>query len=522
MKIKKKNMEKEMKTKENSKTKNSKRKEKTKKISFKKNKNQEKKAKEKTKDSKPTEKKKGQKVLNLMYGIIALVFILSFIVIPFAQNSNKTYVVTSGSMEPDLKVGDIVVVSKAKPEEIKVGDIITFQRPGAQMSVTHRCISIKNETEAMESQNNLVTSNETNEIYFQTKGDANEDNDTSLVPGKYLIGKVKTYQLFGRQYYVKVPRLGYVNHFCHTTTGFFLLIILPGFAIIGGELYNIFSDDTFRKDGYTLFKSSKGDYFFKKEIEGKPVSLPKGYKVDLDKNTGFPVLQKEPDKKDIQRIIVRFNGEPQQQVYSMDSDNTLYLKNPGEGSINNFDIFFAVKWNDSSKYIGKLENLSFDEIQPGESEKMELNELYPQFFLNIQPNIAKKIVWDIVYNDENNKKYRETISYISDTNDWKLLQLEEKLKDRKLMKKIKIEAKEINKIKNKLDEEEIKEPIKLKKPIDVKKIVKNKQLDEEDIEMEFKTKKIKKIKIKQNQKKRRMPKERSEWWKKWLIETEGI
>ena len=117
------------------------------------------------KEKKEKEKVKGKRFLNLMYGIIAIVFILTFIIIPLAERSQRTYIVTSGSMEPDLKVGDIILVSKAKPEDIEVGDIITFKQPGSPMTVTHRCIAIKNQSD--------VTN-------FQANGDANNTDEISF------------------------------------------------------------------------------------------------------------------------------------------------------------------------------------------------------------------------------------------------------------------------------------------------------------------------------------------------------
>lgn len=237
------------------------------------------------------DEKRGQIFLNIMYVIIGAVFLLGFILIPMAEKSSHTYVVTSGSMEPDLQIGDIIFVSKAEPEEIEVGDIITYNEHGSTTTITHRCIAILNATEA------TGEPSESDEIYFQTKGDANEDNDTKLVPERNLVGKVSTYQLLGKNYYVKLPRMGYINHYAHTTIGFLLLIIIPGFTIIGMELYDLFRDDYFTKDGYTLFKSPDGKYFFERRKKGRPTYLPKGFTVGKDEETGMPVLIKNSRKK---------------------------------------------------------------------------------------------------------------------------------------------------------------------------------------------------------------------------------
>ena len=162
-----------------------------------------------------------------MLVIIVSFFILSFIIIPLADKSSHWYIVTSGSMEPTLKVGDIVFVSDANADEIKVGDIISFYNEEREYTITHRCIEILQQG---------------NETFFKTKGDANEDNDTFLTPEDALVGKIPYMNLFGHKIYAKIPRLGYLSHFTHTKIGFFLLILLPGYALIGMEAYNIFTN----------------------------------------------------------------------------------------------------------------------------------------------------------------------------------------------------------------------------------------------------------------------------------------
>lgn len=87
--------------------------------------------------------------------------------------------VTSGSMEPEIPVGGIVVVRKAKPESLKVGDVISFYSNDIDISGkvnTHRIIEIKQ--------------SESGEKIFRTKGDANEYADTAAVFEIDLVGKM--------------------------------------------------------------------------------------------------------------------------------------------------------------------------------------------------------------------------------------------------------------------------------------------------------------------------------------------
>lgn len=85
----------------------------------------------------------------------------------------KTYVIVSGSMEPNLKIGDIVVVKKVNENELNVGDIISFRQ--GQNVVTHRISQIKYEY---------------GERIYITKGDNNNTEDNGSIDYSYIEGKV--------------------------------------------------------------------------------------------------------------------------------------------------------------------------------------------------------------------------------------------------------------------------------------------------------------------------------------------
>ncbi len=89
----------------------------------------------------------------------------------------KTYTIISGSMEPEFKIGDIVIVKETKEDEIKEQDVISFRH--GQSIITHRIIAI----EEIE-----------NKKTYKTKGDSNnvedaESIDFALVEGK-VIGRI--------------------------------------------------------------------------------------------------------------------------------------------------------------------------------------------------------------------------------------------------------------------------------------------------------------------------------------------
>ncbi len=97
----------------------------------------------------------------------------------------KPTVLVSGSMQPALDVGDIVLVKKVNPQAIREGDIIKFKESEGT-SVIHRVVAINNEE---------------GQRTFQTKGDANSEPDRD---------PVYEYQIEGRVIYT-IPKLGWVS-----------------------------------------------------------------------------------------------------------------------------------------------------------------------------------------------------------------------------------------------------------------------------------------------------------------------
>jgi len=99
------------------------------------------------------------------------------------------YTVLTGSMEPHLGPGTLVVVKSVDPDEIGVGSVITYQlESGKAAVVTHRVVA--------------QGVNGDGEIIFQTQGDANDTPDAAWV---------RPVQIKGELWY-SVPYLGRVNN----------------------------------------------------------------------------------------------------------------------------------------------------------------------------------------------------------------------------------------------------------------------------------------------------------------------
>jgi signal peptidase len=98
------------------------------------------------------------------------------------------YTVLTGSMEPGLPPGTLVVVRPVDPEDIAVGDVITFQLESGKPAVaTHRVVAVGTRLDG--------------EQVFTTQGDANGAPDRN---------PVRTVQVQGRLWY-SVPYLGHLN-----------------------------------------------------------------------------------------------------------------------------------------------------------------------------------------------------------------------------------------------------------------------------------------------------------------------
>ena len=136
--------------------------------------------------------------------------------------------VYTGSMEPAIPVGSVVVIKPVDPENLKIGDIICFKlSESAITSVTHRIFNITDEG-------------------FITKGDANEDPDQWIFKRENVIGKV----------ILTVPFIGYIGYFVRTPIGFILLILLPASAIIIIVIRNIVKELKKQKQEQTSKKSN--------------------------------------------------------------------------------------------------------------------------------------------------------------------------------------------------------------------------------------------------------------------------
>ena len=141
--------------------------------------------------------------------LVALVVPFVVFAVPQTIGADHGFVVLSGSMEPAISPGDVVIVASGP---VTVGDVITY-RTGNEVPTTHRLV-------------------EEVDGAYRTKGDANENADAGLVAPEQVLGSV----------IVVIPLIGYVILWANTTLGFVLLVVVPLVLLGGMEVYRFLRD----------------------------------------------------------------------------------------------------------------------------------------------------------------------------------------------------------------------------------------------------------------------------------------
>lgn len=173
-------------------------------------------------------------VLLLLVGaFLVYYFVTSRIALkdPSKKPDINIFTIVSGSMEPTIKVYDVVIDKSVKnPEDIKVGDVITFISTSSiseGLLVTHRVQDIK-----------IVDG----KYEFVTKGDFNGTADSDTAKFSNLVGKV----IF------KIPQLGRIQFFVASKLGWFLVVLLPAFGVIIYDVMKLLKLVSAKKAANTL------------------------------------------------------------------------------------------------------------------------------------------------------------------------------------------------------------------------------------------------------------------------------
>jgi len=142
---------------------------------------------------------------------------------------NPFYVVSSGSMYPELAMHDIIVISgHALFEDVKIGDIIVFDRPKDHDKViVHRVVAVVDDDPKT----------------LRTKGD---NNQRSVVGTDYPITKE---EYIGTVVHV-IPQVGFITKILQPPINYIIIAVIVGIMIIR---------QVYRKDKKKLIDQAKAE-----------------------------------------------------------------------------------------------------------------------------------------------------------------------------------------------------------------------------------------------------------------------
>lgn len=151
-----------------------------------------------------------QAVAWTLAGIFALIIVLT-VVVPRIIGA-EPFTVISGSMEPTIPTGSIVVSKHVEAGEVAFGDVVTYQlKSGEPLTVTHRVVAVD------------VVEGKTR---YRTQGDANNTEDPLPVRPEQIRGVVAYH----------IPLAGYLGQLVpmgnRQTIATIVGICLIGYAVV--------------------------------------------------------------------------------------------------------------------------------------------------------------------------------------------------------------------------------------------------------------------------------------------------
>src|SRR3989344_7399949 len=167
------------------------------------------------------------KIINFAVSVILVVAAAFLVYVAVPYFGNKALIVRSGSMQPAVGVGDLVIVhskdSTVTPApgifpKYKVGDVVAFSgQKDAKTITTHRVVNVEGKD---------------GKIAYTTKGDANNAPDANPVGEDKILGKAA----------FKIAGLGKIFALVKTKNGFLALVIMPAILVIIFEIMNVFRE----------------------------------------------------------------------------------------------------------------------------------------------------------------------------------------------------------------------------------------------------------------------------------------
>ena len=225
--------------------------------------------------------------------ILVAVFLLYYAISiqVYTKNGKKyeppisLYTIISGSMEPNIRVYDVVIDKKVTdPSEIKVGDVITFTSPSSLtygVTITHRVIAVDNN----------------NGVYrYRTQGDNNLVPDDTYVEFNNVLGKVV----------LKIPQLGRVQFLLLKAGSWLFLILIPSLGVVIYDILKVLKlAGTKKKIDKTL--SKKDSNIISKEEQNKLKQEIKE-RLNILEEVATEDLKNNNPKIDMAKVLSKINA----------------------------------------------------------------------------------------------------------------------------------------------------------------------------------------------------------------------
>lgn len=158
--------------------------------------------------------------------LVTVVVILALLLVGARLIGLQVFTALSGSMEPTYHVGSLIYVKEVDYTQLKSGDVITYMLSEDTVS-THRIVEV------------VPDQDDSTVLRYQTKGDANEAADGTLVHYKNVIGT----PVF------TIPYLGYVADFIQKPPGSYAAIAIGAVLLALLFLPDLFREEEPKKRG---------------------------------------------------------------------------------------------------------------------------------------------------------------------------------------------------------------------------------------------------------------------------------
>ena len=178
-----------------------------------------------------------KRIINIFTSIlVAISVIIAVLLVGVRLVGFQVYTVLSGSMEPTYHTGSLIYVKSVDYRDIKSGNVITFMLDEDTIA-THRVVQV------------IPDEEDATVLRYQTKGDANDVVDGSLVHYKNVIGC----PVFS------IPYMGYLANYIQNPPGTYIVITAGALLLL-----LVFLPDLFQQDERDLKnKTRKGGRYLK-------------------------------------------------------------------------------------------------------------------------------------------------------------------------------------------------------------------------------------------------------------------